>query len=86
AAQGRFAKPAGDARSILSTLGYAYHFDAGLYAAYLRRLSEGAGVTRIEGTLHHVERDAATGFVTALTTERGERIEGELFIDCSGFR
>ena len=86
AAQGRFAKPTGDARSILSTLGYAYHFDAGLYAAYLRRLSEGAGVTRIEGTLHHVERDATTGFVTALTTERGERIEGELFIDCSGFR
>ncbi|WP_288410408.1 tryptophan halogenase family protein [uncultured Sphingomonas sp.] len=86
AAQGRFAKPTGDARSILSTLGYAYHFDAGLYAAYLRRLSESAGVTRIEGNLNHVERDGETGFVTALTTERGERIEGDLFIDCSGFR
>ncbi|MDJ0276372.1 tryptophan 7-halogenase [Sphingomonas sp. 2R-10] len=86
AAQGRFAAPAGDARSILSTLGYAYHFDAGLYAAYLRRLSEAGGVTRVEGMLRHVERDGETGFVTALVTERGERIAGDLFIDCSGFR
>ncbi len=86
AAQGRFAKPAGDARSILSTLGYAYHFDAGLYAAYLRRLSEANGVTRVEGLLRGVERDGDSGFVTALTTERGERIAGDLFIDCSGFR
>ncbi|MGN7161931.1 tryptophan halogenase family protein [Sphingomonas sp. SAFR-052] len=86
AAQGRFAKPMGDARSILSTLGYAYHFDAGLYAAFLRQRSEAAGVTRIEGTLRHVERDGETGFVTALVTERGERFGGDLFIDCSGFR
>jgi tryptophan halogenase len=86
AAQGRFAKPAGDARSILSTLGYAYHFDAGLYAAHLRRLSEAAGVRRVEGKLRDVERNGDNGFVTALTTEAGERIEGELFIDCSGFR
>jgi len=86
AAQGRFAKPVGDARSILSTLGYAYHFDAGLYAAYLRQLSEAAGVRRVEGKLRNVVRDGANGFVTALTTERDERLEGDLFIDCSGFR
>ncbi|KQN80614.1 tryptophan halogenase family protein [Sphingomonas sp. Leaf62] len=86
ARQGRFAKPVGDARSILSTLGYAYHFDAGLYATYLRRLSEAAGVRRIEGKLQTVDRDGETGFVAALTTERGERIDGDLFIDCSGFR
>lgn len=86
AARGRFAKPVGDARSILSTFGYAYHFDAGLYAAFLRQRSEAAGVTRIEGTLRHIERDGETGFVTALVTERGERIGGDLFIDCSGFR
>ncbi len=86
AARGRFAKPAGDGRSILSTLGYAYHFDAGLYAAYLRQLSEAAGVVRVEGTLQNVERNGETGFVTALTTDRGDRIDGDLFIDCSGFR
>ena len=86
AAQNRFAKPAGDARSILSTLGYAYHFDASLYARHLRGIAEAAGVTRVEGRLRDVERDPASGFVTALTTERGERLAGELFIDCSGFR
>jgi tryptophan 7-halogenase len=86
AGQGRFAKPQGDARSILSTLGYAYHFDASLYARHLRGIAEVAGVTRVEGKLQDVERDGGTGLVTALTTERGARIEGELFIDCSGFR
>ncbi len=86
AAQGRFAKPVGDPRSILSTIGYAYHFDAGLYARYLRELSEGRGVRRVEGKLREAERDGATGRLTALTTMRGERLEGDLFLDCSGFR
>lgn len=86
AAANRFAKPVQDARSILSTLGYAYQFDATLYAKYLRGLSEAAGVTRREGRLETVERAPDTGFVTALTTDRGERLEGDLFLDCSGFR
>jgi tryptophan 7-halogenase len=82
----RFAKPVGEARSILSTLGYAYHFDAGLYAQHLRALAEAAGVTRVEGKLASIERHAETGFVEALVTEREERLAGDLFIDCSGFR
>ena len=82
----RFAKPSGDARSILSTLGYAYHFDANLYAVHLRSIAEPAGVARIEGKLEDVERDPDSGFVRAITTEHGERLEGDLFIDCSGFR
>ena len=81
----RFARPQGDARSILSTLGYAYHFDAGLYARHLRGLAEAGGVMRVEGKLATVERTEA-GQVAALTTERGERLAGDLFIDCSGFR
>ena len=86
ALENRFAKPEGDARSILSTLGYAYHFDASLYARHLRSLSEAMGVVRVEGKLQSVERHPETGFVTTLTTERGDRLEGDLFIDCSGFR
>ena len=86
AAANRFAKPSDDPRSILSTLGYAYHFDASLYAAYLRSIAEGAGVRRHEGTLENVDQDPESGFVKAITTERGVRIEGDLFIDCSGFR
>ncbi|MBB3349784.1 tryptophan halogenase family protein [Sphingomonas sp. BK069] len=83
---GHFGKPAAEQRSILSTLGYAYHFDAGRYAAHLRGLAEAAGVVRVEGRLATVERDAGSGRVTALTTQRGERLAGELFVDCSGFR
>ena len=86
AEENRFAMPQGDARSILSTLGYAYHFDASLYARHLRGIAEGAGVVRVEGMLQDVERDGESGFVTALTTQCGERLDGDLFIDCSGFR
>lgn len=86
AAANRFAKPSDDPRSILSTLGYAYHFDAALYAGHLRGIAEAWGVRRHEGKLATVEQDPQTGFITALTTERGERLAGDLFIDCSGFR
>ena len=86
AADNRFARPAGDARSILSTLGYAYHFDASLYARHLRGIAEAAGVIRIEGRLQDVARDPSSARVTALTTQRNERLEGDLFVDCSGFR
>lgn len=86
AGSNRFARPVDDPRSILSTLGYAYHFDASLYAAYLRKLAEAQGVIRHEGRLVSVERDPETGFVTALTSDRGDRLAGDLFVDCSGFR
>ncbi len=86
ASENRFAKPVGDPRSILSSLGYAYHFDAGLYARHLRSIAEDAGVVRVEGKLAGVERDGATGFLTAIRTEHGEPLTGDLFIDCSGFR
>jgi tryptophan 7-halogenase len=65
---------------------YAYQFDAGLYAAYLRRMSEAQGVKRIEGKIVRVEQDPDSGFVTALMLESGERVSGDLFVDCSGFR
>ncbi|WP_343611603.1 tryptophan halogenase family protein [Novosphingobium sp.] len=83
---GRFAHPSNDPRSLLSTLGFAYHFDAASYAAFLRRQCEAKGVRRIEGKVERVEQNGETGFVTRLTTQRGEVIEGDLFIDCSGFR
>ncbi|KAB8195590.1 tryptophan halogenase [Lysobacter maris] len=75
--------PAG---SPLSDIAYAYHFDAGLYARFLRELSERRGVKRTEGKVVDVVQRADDGFIEALVMESGERIEGELFIDCSGFR
>jgi tryptophan halogenase len=86
ARQGRFARPSTDPKSLASTLGYAYHFDASLYGRFLRQQAEGNGARRVEGKVSDVEQDSESGFVRALTTERGERIEGDLFIDCSGFR
>ena len=83
---GRFAPASPDPRSLLSTLGYAWHFDAASYAQFLRRQCEAKGVRRVEGKVTRVEQDGETGFVTALTTDKGEVIAGDLFIDCSGFR
>jgi len=82
----KFEFPATDPRSILSTLGYAYHFDASLYAKYLRARSEAKGVMRYEGVVKHVDRDPESGFITALHTNRGDVIGGDLFIDCTGLR
>ncbi|WP_294061149.1 tryptophan halogenase family protein [Sphingomonas sp.] len=67
-------------------ISYAYHLDATLYARFLRGLAEPAGVKRVEGKIATVEQDAETGFITALALESGQRIEGDLFIDCTGFR
>jgi tryptophan halogenase len=82
----RFAKPGGDPRSLLSTLGYAFHFDAARYAAHLRMLAQARGVIRHEGKVAHVDQDAESGHVRALVLENGERVAGDLFVDCSGFR
>ena len=67
-------------------LHFAYHFDAALYAAMLRRYSERLGVSRIEGLVRHVERNGETGDVTALTLSDGREVAGDFFLDCSGFR
>ncbi len=82
----RFAFPGQDRRSLLSNLGYAYHFDASLYARYLRKLAEGRGIKRVEGIVQEIKQHPETGFVTSLTTNKGDTLEGDLFIDCSGFR
>ncbi|WP_422055702.1 tryptophan halogenase family protein [Sphingomonas sp.] len=72
--------------SALPPMPYAYHFDAGLYAAFLRRYAEARGVVRVEGKIGSIERDGESGDVAALTLNGGERIDGELFVDCTGFR
>ncbi len=84
---GRFQRPLTDGGNTpLHHIGYAFHFDAGLYARFLRGHAEAAGVVRHEGRVVDVARHGDTGFVDAVTLADGTRIAADLFVDCSGFR
>ena len=72
--------------AVLPEMPYAFHFDAGLYARFLRDYAEQAGVARHEGRIVEVQRDSGTGDVTALRLDGDRSVAGDLFIDCTGFR
>jgi tryptophan 7-halogenase len=85
--KGRFMWPQEDRpNSPISKFAYAFQFDAGRYARYLRGRAEQAGVKRTEGKIIKVEQHPETGFVTNLILDNGAQVSGELFLDCSGFR
>ncbi len=86
ARRNRFLPPTDDPRQVQSTHDYAYHFDAALYGRLLRAHSEALGVVRMEGRIAGADRHGETGHVTALRLADGRRVEGDLFVDCSGFR
>lgn len=67
-------------------LNYAYHMDAGRYAAFLRRRSEACGVSRVEGKIERVNLHPDTGCIQSLTLASGQSLDGDFFIDCTGFR
>ncbi len=72
--------------SNLTGVRYAFHFDAGLYAQFLRAFAEERGVTRKEGKVVDVALDGDTGAIRSVQLEDGGALEADLFIDCSGFR
>lgn len=82
---GRFQRPATSGNNPLANIGYAYHFDAALYAGFLRGKAERWGVRRQEGRIVSVER-AQNGDIAGLVLESGARIAADFYIDCSGFR
>jgi tryptophan halogenase len=86
AEMGRFATPGTDPSRLESTYRYAYQFDAGKYARFLRQYAEANGVVRTEGKVVDVKLDSARGHVESVTLDRGETLRADLFVDCSGFR
>ena len=80
ALKGRFAHLPDD------RMNYAYQLDSGLYARFLRGMAEADGTTRVEGRIARVELDGTSGNVAALVLDGDRRIEGDLFVDCTGFR
>ena len=68
------------------SMNYAYQLDSTLYARFLRQMAEADGTTRIEGKIAEVRLHGETGDIAALALESGELVEGDLFLDCTGFR
>ena len=82
----KFSHPSDDPRSVLSQMGYAYHFDATLYARFLRKYSEKRGIVRVEGKVKDVSTNPDTGHIETLHLESGSEVSGDFFFDCTGFR
>ena len=85
AARDRFFPPASAGKSLLAGASYAWHFDANLVAAFLRRYSEARGVERIDAKVEDVTLTEA-GFIDDLALDNGTRVRADFYVDCSGFR
>lgn len=81
---GKFAQPSFDESSRLAWYNYAYHFDASLFAKFLRSYAEQRKVTRIEGKINQVQLDPSSGFIQSVSLESGQLLEADLFVDCTG--
>jgi len=87
AREGKFMRAQAAApNSPAGKIAHAFHFDAGLYARFLRDYAQQRGVRRHEGRIVDVQLNLDNGFIDAVVVEDGRRFEADLFIDCTGFR
>ncbi|RZJ27394.1 MAG: tryptophan 7-halogenase, partial [Brevundimonas sp.] len=82
----RFARTPPGGSGEMPRINYAFQFDAGLYARWLRKYAEARGVVRCEGKITHADRDGESGLIRSVTLADGREVKGDLFVDCSGFR
>ncbi len=83
---GKFAQPHPTPPSPLADYQYAYHFDAGLYAKFLKDFATKRGVIHIDALISDVNLCPESGFIQSVTLDNQQVVDGELFIDCSGFK
>lgn len=84
---GKFIRPdTSSIGSVLSKMGYAFHFDASKYALFLSKYAQSRGVQRIEGKVSEIRKCAENGFLESVKLESGDKFDADLFVDCTGFR
>ncbi len=83
---GRFSRPVRGHNSPLSQITYALHFDASLFADFLKGYALQHGVRRIDARVSGAELHPQSGLIKGVRLDDGRLVEGDLFIDCSGFR
>lgn len=86
ARENKFIRPVEDQTSLASRISYAYHFDATYFGKFLRGYAEGTGAQRIEAKVVDVTLDSDTGNIASVQLDDGQSVEGDFFIDCTGFR
>lgn len=82
----KFCHPQPQSRSALANIKYAYHFDAVKYAQYLSVFSLQRGVSKINGEIKKVHQHDHSHDIRSVELNNGTSIEGDIFIDCSGFK
>jgi tryptophan halogenase len=82
----KFILPVSKPGTPLQRMDYAYHFDASLYARYLREYAEAGGVERVEGLINEVKLRENDGYIDSVNLQSGQMIDADFFIDCTGFK
>jgi tryptophan halogenase len=82
----KFVHPDPKIHPLLNGLGYAYHIDAALYANYLKQYSLSRGLRYIQANINHINLEPSTGHIQSLQLDNDALLQGDFFVDCTGFK